>query len=87
MQTVDDFLIERAQLAKLVLQHLLNVVAPETAQVVKTNKAGQIKIAGPLSNEFEQRRLDQIAQDAGARRKGTTANLALLLCVFRHIGK
>jgi hypothetical protein len=38
LQTVDDFLVERAQLADLLLQDFFDVVPPERAEVVEQMK-------------------------------------------------
>ena len=49
LQAVDHFLVERGQLADLVLQHFLDVIAPEMPEIVEANEALRIEVRARAS--------------------------------------
>ena len=58
-QALDDFLIERGKLADLILQNFSDVIFPEFAEVIETDKTFIVPLGSALLDEFEKRRPNQ----------------------------
>src|SRR4029450_13541092 len=84
LQAVDDFLVERTQLADLLLQDFFEIVPPERTEIVEADETVRIEVGHFFLDEIEQRRPNQIAECPRAGSDRFMTDLALRLEVLRH---
>src|SRR4029077_15739309 len=77
LQTFDDLLVERGELADFILERLLDVIFPEGAEIAEANKLLRVPVRSLQFNEFGERRPNIVANRAILGQERPTTNLAI----------
>jgi hypothetical protein len=77
LQTFDDLLIERGELADFILERLLNVIFAEGAEIAEANKLLRVPVRPLRFDKFGERRPNVVADRAILRQERPATNLAI----------
>ena len=76
LQTFDDLVIERGELADFILERLLDVIFAEGAEIAEANKLLRVPVRPLRFDEFGERRPHVVADGAILRQERPATNLA-----------
>jgi hypothetical protein len=77
LQTFDDLLIERRELADFIFERLLDVIFAEGAEIAEANELLRVPVRSLRFNEFGKRRPNIVANRAILREEWSSTNLAI----------
>ena len=84
LEAIDHFLIKRGEFTDLLLQDILDVIAPEFSEIIETDETFGIEGRSARLDKSQKGGPEQFADRSGFGRQRMVTDLAVRPGVFRH---